>query len=199
MTRHVVRLQGNESLQTTIVDSQETTILDFWQWAFSDLQMNDIRGIFAEWLVAKLLDIPLDVRDSWQEWDLTTREGVKIEVKTSAYLQAWAQKRPSTLKFSGLKGRKLNGEDNSYAAEATYNADLYVFCVQVEKDPLKWDALDLDQWQFYMLRRAELAELDQKTLSLGPLAKMCPPMDAAGFRWKARAEIETIAKTVGSD
>jgi len=199
MTRHVVRLQGNESLQTTIVDFQETTILDFWQWAFSDLQMNDIRGIFAEWLVAKLLDIPLDVRDSWQEWDLTTREGVKIEVKTSAYLQAWSQKRPSTITFTGLRGRKLDSQDNTYATEATYNADLYVFCVQVEKDACRWDALDLSQWQFYVLRQSELASLNQKSLSIGPLARMCPAMDAAEFRQKARAEIETIAKTVGSD
>ena len=126
---------------------------------------------------------------------MITTSGVKIEVKTSAYLQAWSQKRLSTISFTGLKKRKLGSRDNTYAAEATYNADLYVFCVQTEKDPLKWDALNLDQWQFYMLRWAELADLDQKTLSLGPLAKMCPEMDAVEFQTKASAAIETIAKS----
>lgn len=190
MTQHLMRLTGNESLQSSTVILPNAAILGFWRWAFSDLQMNNIRGILAEWIVAKLLDIPLDVRDSWQEWDLITPCGVKIEVKASAFLQAWSQKHPSSITFSGLKGKRLDSQSNIYAVEATYNADLYVFCVQAEENPLNWDALDLDQWQFYMLQRSELATLEQKTLSLGPLSKMCPAMNAAEFQIRDRAAID---------
>jgi len=51
------KLKGNESL---FLENEKgallsATVLDFWQWAFSDLSMNNIRGVFSEWLVAKLL------------------------------------------------------------------------------------------------------------------------------------------------
>ena len=85
-----LRLSGNERLNSLNLDLIEEIVLDFWQWAFSDLQANSIRGIFAEWLVAKLLDIPLTVRDSWAESDLITPESIKIEVKTKAVLMTRA-------------------------------------------------------------------------------------------------------------
>jgi len=179
------RLNGNERLYAIIQGLKNDTVLDFWQWAFSNLRANNVRGVFAEWLVAKLLDIPLTVRDSWIEWDLMTPEGVKIEVKTSAYLQTWSQKRPSQIIFTGLKGRKLDPETNQYAREATYNADIYVFCVQIEQDPNKWDALDLEQWRFYLLLREQIEQLNQKSLSLKPLTNMSQEMTADEFRQEA--------------
>ncbi|MCP4367843.1 MAG: hypothetical protein GY797_06990 [Deltaproteobacteria bacterium] len=185
-------LNGNEHLHPLIQGLKNDTVLDFWQWAFSNLQANDVRGIFAEWLIAKLLDIPLNVRDSWIEWDLMTSEGVKIEVKTSAYLQTWSQKRPSQIVFTGLKGRKLDSETNQYAREATYNADIYVFCVQIEQDPNKWDALDLEQWRFYLLLKEQIERLNQKSLSLKPLTKISQEMTADEFRQEAIKLISSL-------
>ena len=98
------RLTGHETLAPGC-DLENPTVLDFWQWAFSDLRANNVRGVFAEWLVAKLLNLNPQTRDSWAGWDLETPEGIKIEVKTSAYLQSWSQKRPSVIIFSGLQGR----------------------------------------------------------------------------------------------
>ena len=106
-------LTGNEQLRSSTASLENATVLDFWRWAFSNLQMNDVRGVFAEWIVAKLLNIPLNVRDPWSEWDLITRDGVRIEVKASAYLQAWSQKQPSRIVFTGLKGRRLDTRTNS--------------------------------------------------------------------------------------
>lgn len=159
------RLSGQESLINAPEFIKDATVQEFWRWAFSDLKMNDIRGIFAEWLVAKLLDIPLNVRDSWADHDLE-KDGVKIEVKSSGYLQSWKQKKPSKIVFSGLKGRVYDYETNTYAPEATYNADVYIFCVQTEKNPEKWNALDLEQWEFYLLYKEDLEKLNQKTISL---------------------------------
>jgi len=186
------RLTGGESLYNSLNVSIQNTVLDFWQWAFSDLRSNNIRGIFAEWMVAKLLNIPLSVRDSWAEWDLVTDNGIKIEVKTSAYLQTWKQKQPSRIVFSRLFGRKWNMETNQYAPTSTYNADLYVFCVQIEKNTLLWNALDLNQWRFYLLTKNQLAQYKTKSISLKTLAAAADELTADGFCQYAKTVIESI-------
>jgi len=170
MSQTVDRLSGRECLVDIGLNLPEATALDFWQWAFSDLKMNNIRGVFSEWLVAKLLDLNVPVRDSWAPCDLETPDGVRIEVKSGAYLQAWHdEKTPSSkIIFSGLKGKTWSLK-SGYSDEQTYNADIYVFCVQVEKNADNWNAFDLDQWRFYLLRRDVLERLGQKTLSLSKL------------------------------
>ncbi len=173
-----MRLTGEEFLTGVQLNLSDNTVLDFWQWAFSDLQANNLRGIFAEWVVAKLLDIPLTIRNPWDEWDLITPCGVKLEIKTSAYLQSWSQKRPSNIVFSGLKGRRLNIETNQYDHYATYNADIYVFCLHIGRESKKWEALNLEQWRFYLLARKDLERLDQNSLSLNPLRKISQELTA---------------------
>lgn len=39
--------------QTTL----NPTLLDFWCWAFSDLCDDDVKGIFAEWMVRALFGL----------------------------------------------------------------------------------------------------------------------------------------------
>ena len=168
---------------------------DFWQWAFSDLKMNDTRGVFAEWMVAKLLDLPMSVRVSWAEYDLQTTDGVTLEVKSSAYLQSWKQNGNSAILFTGLKGKKLDPATNRYATDATYNADLYVFCVQTETDHNHWNAFDLSQWDFYTLSKAQLERLDQRSLSLKRLSALCTRMTAGEFRIRTQAVIAAIRNT----
>jgi hypothetical protein len=66
------------------------TLLDFWQWAYSDLLSNTNRGRLAEFIVARALSLGLtDVRIEWDAVDLVTPTGVKVEVKSAAYLQSW--------------------------------------------------------------------------------------------------------------
>jgi hypothetical protein len=189
-----MRLTGSEHIKGLDFRVKDDTVLDFWQWAFSDLQANNVRGIFAEWLVAKLLGIPLTIRDSWVEWDLVTPGGVKIEVKASAYLQSWEQRNTSKIVFTGLKGRTLNTETNQYAPKSTYNADIYVFCVQIEQSREKWDAFNLDQWRFYLLPKKQLEMLDQNTLSLNPLRKMCQELRVDEFCKEAVKLIKSVQK-----
>jgi hypothetical protein len=101
----------------------EASALEFWQWAFSDLRQNDLRGVFAEWLVAQLLGLKLDeTRDSWAAHDLISLSGLRIEVKAAAYHQAWHKldDRPSKILFRGLRGRILLS-DNTYAELRTFN------------------------------------------------------------------------------
>jgi len=181
-------LTGREALCSLDLELRQATVQDFWKWAFSDLRANNLRGIFAEWLVAKLLNIDLSRRDFWAGWDLETTQGLRIEVKASAYLQTWTQSRPSKIIFSGLKGQTWNPE-TGYSGKASYNSDLYVFCVQIERQAHRWDALDLGQWRFYLLRREELVRRDCRSLSLPALCRISQELDATEFRRQALAII----------
>lgn len=184
-------LTSAEVLVGSQCELENAKMLDFWQWAFSDLRMNDVRGVFGEWLVAKLLNIQLFVRDSWGACDLETQDGVKIEVKTSAYLQAWRQKGTSSIVFRGLKGQQWDSIER-YAGVATYNADIYVFCVQIEKDEEKWNALNLDQWRFYVVPKEYLETRNCKTISLSTLSNIASEMTAGEFRERALEMIQVI-------
>lgn len=169
------------------------TILEFWQWAFSDLRANNFRGIYAEWLVARILNLTHTPRATWDDFDLKTPEGVKIEVKASGYHQAWLQRAPSKIKFGNLKGRRLDIETNKYAESASFNADLYIFCVHKEENKDTADELDLQQWSFYILPGSILARLNQKSLSLSTVADQTPELSATELREQAWIAIRNIA------
>ncbi len=173
------KLVGRERL--TGANIPDATMLDFWRWAFSDLRANSLRGVLAEWIVAKLLGInPIDppVRDPWGEFDLRTPEGVAIEVKASAYLQSWMELGTSKIVFGGLKGQTWSPQAG-YSGTATYNAQLYVFCVQTERDPARWNALDVAQWRFYLATRTQLAALNIRAITLPTVQALGKELTAA--------------------
>lgn len=144
------------------------SVLDFWRFAMSDLRMNNARGYFAEYLVGRALDLEV-ARVEWDDFDVLWGD-VKIEVKSSAYVQSWAQRRPSTISFGGLRGRRLDIEAG-YVGEQTYNADVYVFAWNTQIDPERYDPLDVDAWAFHVLRRSVLEELGYKSVGLATLSR----------------------------
>lgn len=94
----VKRLSGKEYFQNQ-GGREKITIGDFWQWFGSDLSNNVIRGALAEFIVASALDIADGVRDVWSPYDLLSKENVKIEVKSAAFLQSRYQKSLSSISF----------------------------------------------------------------------------------------------------
>ena len=93
------RLTGNEKF-TFQENPKNFSLLDFWQCAYSDLVSNASRGILAEYIVAKTLDIPMTVRGEWDAYDLQMEAGTTIELKSAASVQSWAQEKLSNIKFS---------------------------------------------------------------------------------------------------
>ena len=93
------RLTGDEQLEGT----GGATVADFWRFAMQDLQMNNTRGYLAEFLVGRALGIQTN-RVEWDPFDLlwhpSYSESVRVEVKSSAYLQSWRQRKRSTPSFS---------------------------------------------------------------------------------------------------
>ncbi|SRR6266496_6567898 len=68
------------------------TIGQFWQWAMSDLSGNTERVVVAEYIVTNALGVADDVRNTWQAFDLRTPQGIRVEVKSAAYWQAWRRR-----------------------------------------------------------------------------------------------------------
>lgn len=87
---------------TPIRGTEGATLLDFWQWAYSDILSNRNRAVFAEFLVGHALDCLQVPRIEWDAVDLRYN-GFRIEVKSAAAVQSWFQRRPSRVAF-GIAG-----------------------------------------------------------------------------------------------
>ena len=106
----------------------------------------------AEFIVAKALGVSTaDVRDEWGSFDLQTSDGVKVEVKSSAYLQSWAQTKLSTISFRTPKTHAFDPETNQSESELKRQADVYVFAVLTHQDKNTINPLNVDQWEFYVI------------------------------------------------
>lgn len=161
---------GNESL---INFKGETigTVLDFWKWAYSDLLDNAQRGILAEYLVANALNLQNTIRTNWDKYDLITQDGITLEIKTSAYLQTWGQKKLSNLIFGIQPTYGWNKETNEYDTLKSRQADIYIFCISNHTNPLTVNPLDLNQWDFYILNTKILDRKvgNQRSITLNSL------------------------------
>ena len=82
---------GNEYL-TVCGQNISYRLIDFWKWSVSDILSNATRGRFAEFIVGTAIGFnPNKLRDEWDAYDLTSEEGIKIEVKSADYIKCWKQ------------------------------------------------------------------------------------------------------------
>jgi hypothetical protein len=149
---------------------------DFWRWSSSDLLNNTQRGVLAEYIVAKALNIETDgPRVDWEPFDLLLFGRWRIEVKASSYVQSWAQSSDSTLRFSIRPTRAWDSE-NGYATQQLRHSDMYIFCVFAERDREAADPMMLDKWEFYPVLTSEINAMleSQQSASLSTVLRLCP-------------------------
>jgi len=171
--KEVKKLTGNEFFK-----NNNFSILEFWQYGFSNLNSNVLRGSLAEFIVENLLKDKdeIGIRDPWDDYDVLYKDK-KIEVKCSSYIQDWNQEDFSKIIFSGLKAKdlywsKAMGEFNK-DNKKDYKADIYVLCFVDHKDIETLDLLDLEQWSFFILTKEQLKNIsnDGSSISLTKLEK----------------------------
>ncbi|MDL2205356.1 hypothetical protein LJC33_00410 [Eubacteriales bacterium OttesenSCG-928-N13] len=181
----MTKLKTGNELFTYNGQALKASLLDFWRWHGSNLLSNIYRGALAEFVVAQALRIDFTMpRDGWMAYDLVTNDGIKVEVKSSAYLQEWAQKRPSTIQFSIAPARAAL-PDGTYDDSSVRQADVYVFCILCEESMEKVNPLSLDQWMFYVASTKLLDEIfgTQKSIRLSSLKKVATgPIAFSGLR-----------------
>jgi hypothetical protein len=175
------------------IDGARATLRDFWSWAYSDLRTNTVRPLLAEYLVARAVGAEPRPRIEWDSYDVRTPEGLRLEVKSGAYLQAWEQSALSTVTFTGLRGRTWS-PNGGYSPEGTYNADGYVFAVLTAIEHACYDALDVDQWSFWVLSRDVVAATGQASMGLARVQALAgPPVTYAGLPDRVREVVRLAA------
>lgn len=167
-------LTGKEKL---IVQGNEidVDIQEFWAWNFSDLLNNTMRGAYAEFLVSKALGLDVsETRVDWGAYDIKYHN-LCIEVKSSAYLQAWEQTKPSKIQFSIAPSRAWSSA-NGYENISMRHSDVYVFCLFTARMREKANLLNTDEWVFYVMPTKQIDEIfkGQKSVSLNALLKSMP-------------------------
>ncbi len=153
-------------------------LLSFWQWSTSDLVSNATRGVLAEYIVARALGLQSEgVRNEWAAYDLQTEDGVKVEVKSAAFVQSWHQERLSTIQFLVRKTQAWDPETNLRVQERRRQADVYVFALLAHQDKHSIDPLNVGQWQFYVLPTSTLdaRQRSQYSITLKSLQRLCGP------------------------
>jgi hypothetical protein len=177
------------------VDGQPlaTTVLAFWRWAASDLISNATRGRLAEYLVAYALGVADGVRVEWDAYDVTTTSGIKVEVKSAAYLQSWKQTRLSSINFRIGPTLGWNADTNISSTIPTRQAEVYVFAVLAHCDKATLDPLNIAQWEFYVLPAAVLNTHapTQKTMSLTMVRRL-------GAQQTRYADLATVIEHMGA-
>ncbi|QCX28761.1 hypothetical protein FCL41_15420 [Nocardioides jishulii] len=138
----------------------------------SDLRTNNVRGYLAEFLVARAVG-STGRRVEWDSWDVTAPNGTRIEVKSSGYLQAWAQAKLSTPTFRVATAYAWDAETATYSAGQGFNAHVYVFCLHTARTHEEYDPLDVAQWQFYIAPREVVEARAGSQMSLSTLERLC--------------------------
>jgi hypothetical protein len=115
-----------------------------------------------------------DIRDEWGAYDLKTQAGVRIEVKSAAYVQSWQQSRLSNITFNVPKTMGWDINTNKFDKEKNRQADVYVFSLLFHKDKKTVNPLDISQWEFFVLPTKVLDERErsQHSITLPSLKKL---------------------------
>jgi hypothetical protein len=99
-------------------------------------------------------------------YDLESPEGIKIEVKSSGYVQTWAQTKLSTIQFGYRRTIGFDTTTNLPLTEAKRHADVYVFALLHNTDQNTLNPLDTSQWRFYVVPTPVLDERTRSQTSI---------------------------------
>ena len=133
------------------------SLIDFWRWSASDILSNATRGRFAEFIVATATNIDITkIRDEWSAFDLETPDGIKLEIKSAAYVQSWFQRALSKISFSIKAALYWDSLTNKQSDTAKRHADVYVFCLLHHTTKQTVDPLNMNHWEFYVMATSEI-------------------------------------------
>lgn len=105
---------------------------------------------------------------------MTTDDGIKIEVKSAAYIQSWNQKQLSKISFSIKKAKYWDATNTIQPGEPKRHADLYVLCHLKHINQTIINPLKMEQWDFYILPtyRLDNYERSQSSITINSLRKL---------------------------
>lgn len=151
---------------------------------------NNLRGIFAEYLVAEALGGGWEIcKGSWYSWDIYNVDmDTRIEVKSSAYIQSWYDGKMSRPNFDIAP--RSNGWDGKRVTKVSGRAaDIYIFALHAELDPQKADQRDASQWKFKVVQSKLLPE-KQKSIGIRPLESLSKSVSYKELKTEILSKVE---------
>lgn len=177
-------------------------VLDFWQWAMSDLRMNNVRGYLAEFMVATATGSPTPARVEWAPFDVLTGDRTRVEVKATGYLQSWTNTTPTRPRwtFKSVDADRYWDEEKAVMVNVSPRdrVDVWVFALQTCQQAEQYDPLDVGQWEFRVVPHRELLKLDQRSvgpgsLDSGPIQASPVSFEELGQAVKRAAAVNALA------
>ena len=86
-------------------------------------------ALLAENSVAQALGVPDGIREEWAPYDLKDPRGIKVEMKSSPFLQTWHQERLSSIVSGCARTRFWDPNTGNYEPEPRRQAQVYVFAL----------------------------------------------------------------------
>jgi len=155
------------------------SVLDFWRYQYCNL--SSMASELAEFIVARALGISKAENLSyWSAYDMSYA-GRRIEVKETRYVHAWNRDHVSNARTFSIAPTNNRYWDSGSAQEKKLSRqnDVFVFCLNTNKDIEKEDPLNLDYWQFYVVPTFVINQYtdsygnpNQKKISLGVVEKL---------------------------
>jgi hypothetical protein len=186
LEKTIVTLKSGQENLSLKGEPLQFSLLDFWRWSVSDILSNATRGILAEFIVATATGIDVTkAREEWAAYDLEI-QGIKLEIKSAAYLQTWFQRTLSRITFSTRPAYHWDDETNKFSEKKSRHADVYVFCLLHHCTKNDVDPLNMDQWEFYVVATSQLDS--RGSISLKTLQKITGPVGYNGLRDEIKAK-----------
>ena len=174
------------------------TVLEFWRYCYGDLAGQS--PVIAEFLVAKALGIEKAENVTyWTPYDMSYR-GMRVEVKSTEYVHAWNKKRVSKVRTFSIAPSHNQYWGNEEHKSLSRQNDLYVFCLNTNQEVQNPQPLNLDFWEFYLVKTdvinrytEKIGNPDQKKISLNVIRRMA----GEPVKWDSlRKRIDEIIDTM---
>lgn len=169
------------------------SVLDFWRYMYS--QISGQSAELAEFMVANALGIKkAENVNYWTAYDISYK-GRKIEVKETEYVHPWNKDKVSVSRTFSIA--PSNNSYWGYGNGLSRQSDLYVFCLNTNKDPSEPQPLNLDFWEFYVIPTSKInanTGTNQKTITLNRVRKLSDgAVSYKGLKEKIDDEISKMA------
>jgi len=125
------------------------TLKDFWSFQYSNLISSKVRDDISKFIVAKALNITDRKFEYFDGHDLTSKEGIPIEVRSASYITPLGENPSKEIEFNIYK----NGD-----TKKIYGF-IYIFCLLSHRSKEGLDPLDINQWEFYVTTKSNLEKI----------------------------------------
>ena len=156
------------------------SVLDYWRQECCALV--SLQDSIAEFLVSRALGITkAENIVKWTGYDVSYKNK-RIEVKATSYIHAWNKGKFSENRTFSIAPSHTGWwavKDESERKKLSRQSEMYIFCVNTQKDYENYDPLLVDSWDFYVVPTFRINERcertgnpNQKTIRLNRVQKL---------------------------